>query len=1421
MDLIKENNQNEYLPEYLFEVSWEICNKVGGIYTVISTKYSALLSALGRSQIIMIGPDILKETPEHPDFEEDIQLLKNWRETAALDGIYFRVGWWRIPGRPMVILVDFTSFFPKKDEIFARYWEDYGLDSINGQWDYVEPAMFGYAAARVIESFYRSNLTNRDRVLAHFHEWMTGSGVLFLKKHTPGIAVAFTTHATVLGRSLAGNGRPLYSSLTSAVPDAIAGEFQVKSKFSLEKLAADNCDLFTTVSNITSVECQYLLGKNPDAITPNGFDSNLFVPENDLLETNRNVAREKILKVAEAMFNTEFNNNTLLVLTSGRYEFRNKGLDIFIDALGELSISGSKNRMVLAVIAVPSYHHGPRLDLIQRVSGADIQGNGIHTALTHMLHQPENDQVLRKINNQVNINKPDGNVFVMFVPTYLNGNDGIFNLSYYDFLCGFNLTIFPSYYEPWGYTPLESVAFGIPAVTTSLAGFGVWVKDTVKYRGKAVQVIERNDLNDNDVIDNIKTIFNFFINSDEVDYSTLRKEAIEIAEKAQWKYFIRHYIDGYKSAMQKANDRALFDPYNISVSRKPAFRREIQQPLWNKILVKAAYPKKLEKLHKLTENLWWTWNYDASELFESINPQKWQASGNNPARMISMLEVNELKQLSEDDIFIQKLEQVWNNFERYVQVPVNEDDPSIAYFSMEYGLHESLKIYSGGLGILAGDYLKEASDCNKNITGVGLLYRYGYFNQHLTPLGDQIARYIPQKFSDLPIIPLRDEKGEWIMVSIALPGRNLFAKAWQVRIGRVTLYLLDTDFELNGPHDRVVTHHLYGGDLENRLKQEILLGIGGIRLLKKLGINPDVYHCNEGHAAFISFERIREIMQRDFLSFDEAMEVVRSSTLFTTHTPVPAGHDRFPEDLLRAYISHYPDRFHISWNDLMSLGFENPSQNGGQFSMSVLAIKMSQEVNGVSRIHGEVSRKMFSDLFPGYFPEEIHIGYVTNGVHYPTWAHHLWKKIHGSFISSPDFSDQHIQSAWEGINHIDDSVLWETRNELRTQLLNYLRKRLAVEMAKRQDPPGHIVSVLESLEDPILTVGFARRFATYKRAHLLFSNEERLLKLVTNRKHPIRFIFAGKAHPNDKAGQDLIKRIIEISHRPQFEGKIIFTANYDMELGRLLTQGCDIWLNTPTRPLEASGTSGEKAAMNGVLNLSVLDGWWAEGYKPEAGWALDQERVYQESEMQDLLDAETIYNLLEEKIAPLFYERNSDDIPEGWLAYIRNNFRLITPNFTMRRMLSDYYRLFYHKLKERSALLSADRSKNARFFAAWKRRIMLHWENITLLDKQLHLPTAKPLNLDEPFRASIILHTPGLGPDDLKLEVIFGEKTNDIVERIFFKQKLTVVSEGNGKLRFDCDVAIPRAGVFDYSFRLTPDHPLMPYPMDFPLMKWL
>ncbi|NOU47902.1 MAG: alpha-glucan family phosphorylase [Bacteroidales bacterium] len=1405
-------------PEYIFETSWEVCNMVGGIYTVISSKAKILKEEYG-DNYITIGPDVWKETHHNPYFIEDLNLFAEWRQKATQQGLKVRIGRWAIESKPVAILIDFTPLFAQKDVIFASFWESFQLDSIQGQWDYVEPALFGYAAGQVIESFFGFYISGYDKIIAQFHEWMTGTGVLYLKENVPQIGTVFTTHATYLGRALAGNGFPLYRDLLEYNPGTMANRFNITAQQSLERSAARESDAFTTVSQNTANECAQFLGRIPDSLTINGFDQNK-IPSSEALAAKRKQARKKILEVASKMTGSKISDQTMLVLTSGRYEFKNKGIDLFIDALGKLNNDKSLKKEILAVIAVPANIAGPVEQLTGKLSKQPADIPSEYKFTTHCLYDTVHDAIVNRIKNAGLTNGESDKVKVIFVPSYLKGNDGVFNLHYYDFLTGFDLTVFPSYYEPWGYTPLESIAFAIPTVTTSLAGFGQWVKEMGK-DGEAVTVITRNDDNEIAVVDAIIQKLQFFNDIDEAVYQGFRKQAQEIASNAVWEMLIKNYEKAYEMALIKVGERVqLFDSRKYTETLRTFNYHKQDEPTWKKVLIQPVFANRLKKLSELAQNLWWSWNYEAIALFESINPVAWQAAEQNPITMMEGLSMKQMDALEKDEQFIERLTKVYNDFKAYMEVVPKSDD-RIAYFSMEYGLHKSLKIYSGGLGILAGDYLKEASDSAVNMVAIGLLYRYGYFTQDISLVGDQIAQYLPQKFTHLPLEPVRDKNGDWVTISLAMPGRSVVAKAWKVNVGRVPLYLLDTDIEENSMEDRNITHQLYGGDSEMRFKQESVLGVGGIRLLEKLEINPLIFHCNEGHAAFIGLERLRIFVELKHIRFDVAREIVRASTLFTTHTPVPAGHDAFEENLLRTYVPHYPERLNISWDEFMNLGRFRQNDPADKFSMSVLATNLSQEVNGVSQIHGRVSREMFQPLFPGYFPDELHIGYVTNGVHYPTWTDASWQQLYKKYFAPGFEHDQSNAGLWTAIHDVPDQEIWNIRTSLKADLLAYVKYRVKNDLTEREESPKLIVKTLESINKNALVIGFARRFATYKRAHLLFTNLEKLSKIVNNPDFPVLFLFAGKAHPNDKAGQDLIKRIVEVSKMPEFIGKVLFIENYDMELGKRLTSSVDIWLNTPTRPLEASGTSGEKAVMNGVLNFSVLDGWWAEGYKANAGWAIQEKRTYNNQFYQDELDVETIYSLLEQEIVPMYFNRNADGVPEKWVKFIKNNISEIAPHFTMKRMLDDYFDRYYNKLIGRSRKMQRDNLKFAHEMAAWKANIKAHWDAIEVKSIKVPDPTIRPLNFGENFVAEITLNTPGIKAGDVSIELLFGRKLFDKIDEIVFVEKMNLVRSGDEWAEFKINVPVFRAGVYDYTFRIYPSNNDLPHRQDLPLLKWI
>ena len=843
------------------------------------------------------------------------------------------------------------------------------------------------------------------------------------------------------------------------------------------------------------------------------------------------------------------------------------------------------------------------------------------------------------------------------------------------------------------------------------------------------------------------------------------------------------------------------------------------QPTWRNVTVLAQLPSELKVLEEIAKNLWWVWNSEGKSLFRDLDHDLWRAVGENPVMLLQNISYKRYNEILKDDAMMERIRTVYDSMQEYLKQPMRTDIPSVAYFSMEYGLCNALKIYSGGLGVLAGDYIKQASDSRVNMTAVGFLYRYGYFKQELSTDGQQVATYEAQNFEQLPIEHVLGDDGQPMVLEVPFPGRIVYAHVWRVNVGRMKLYLLDTDFDMNSEFDRSITHQLYGGDWENRLKQEYLLGIGGIYMLNKLGIKADIYHANEGHAALMNLQRLVDYVQDQGLPFNVALEVVRASSLYTVHTPVPAGHDYFDESLFGKYLGEYPAKLGIAWSDLMNMGRENPDSNE-RFSMSVFALNTCQEANGVSWLHGEVSKKMFAGIWKGFAPQESHVGYVTNGVHMPTWAASEWKAFYADRLGLQVFDHQSDPEAWKGIFKCSDSDIWNMRMTMKNKFINFVKRDFKEKWIKNQGDPSTVMKIVDKFNPNTLIIGFARRFATYKRAHLLFTDLDRLSKIVNNEQFPVQFIFSGKAHPADGAGQGLIKRIVEISRMPQFQGKIIFLEDYNMIVAKRLVSGVDIWLNTPTRPLEASGTSGEKAEMNGVLNFSVLDGWWYEGYQfdQEAGWALTSKRTFVDQAQQDKLDAATIYSMLENEIVPLYYAKNSKGYSPEWIQYIKRSIGHIAPHFTMKRQLDDYISKFYAPEAKRAAELEKDNFAEAREIVAWKEDVASKWDQIKVISADINDLSGSTIRTGRELKAQCVLDAKGLGKS-IHVELVAyrekdGESTFDDA------RELKLVKIENGLSYYEFDTTFENSGVFNFSFRMYPWNDKLPHRQDFAYLRW-
>ncbi len=841
--------------------------------------------------------------------------------------------------------------------------------------------------------------------------------------------------------------------------------------------------------------------------------------------------------------------------------------------------------------------------------------------------------------------------------------------------------------------------------------------------------------------------------------------------------------------------------------------------VWTDVYTYAQLPNELKKLDELAHNLWWVWTPKAKHLFNAIAPKLWEQTEGNPVLMLRLLTEEQISAIQADKALIKQIDEVYADWQAYMSEPVDQDRPSVAYFSMEYGLTNVLKIYSGGLGVLAGDYLKEASDSNVRLTAVGFLYRYGYFTQSLSQEGQQLANYEAQDFTQLPLTQVQNNDGSPLILEVPYNGYSVYSHVWRVDVGRIQLYLLDTDMQLNSEWDRFITHQLYGGDWENRMKQEYLLGIGGMHLLSKLGITKDVYHMNEGHAAFMNAQRLLDYVEGRGLSFDVALELVRASSLYTVHTPVPAGHDYFSEELLGKYLGHFTQRLGISWADFYNMGREH-HEGDEKFSMSVFALNTCQEANGVSLLHGRVSQEMFAPVWKGFFPEELHVGYVTNGVHLPTWAGDEWQELYRETFGKDFVKIQADESVWSVIQSVPNDRLWAIHNRQKLHLIDYIRGYYGEKWLRRSSNPESTKQILDGINPNALLIGFGRRFATYKRAHLLFTDLERLERIVNNPKYPVQFLFTGKAHPADGGGQGLIKYILEISRMPQFLGKIIFLENYDMRLASKLIAGVDIWLNTPTRPLEASGTSGEKAEMNGVLNLSVLDGWWYEGYRKGAGWALTDKRTFDDNSLQDKLDATTIYDLIEREIAPLYFEDRADKpYSDAWLQVVKNSLNFIAPHYTMRRMMDDYFARFYNKLAQRSAHLHADANAVARQIVEWKQDVAEHWGELSISSLECPFVNGSQL-VGEKEQLKVTINKGNLNCM-LDVELVIAEQGEYAKLSLVETKPLKLISSEGAVEQYALELKATRPGRYLYSLRILPKHSELPHRQDFAYVRWV
>ncbi len=1408
----------------LFEVSWEVCNKVGGIYSVVSSKALQAVEQFGEDYFLL-GPSLA----ENVGFEEtDENIWDSLRLAFATKDLKCRMGRWNIPGRPKAILVDFSKRY-SSNQLLYDLWKNYGVDSLSGGWDYIEPVMFATACSAVIAAIHESRVEPLEgRSVALFHEWMCGAGLLSLKRLSPGIGTVFTTHATMLGRAMAGTGRDIYSNLRSINPANEAAALNITAKWSLEGASAREADVFTTVSPITGEESAVLLGRQPDVITTNGLDMRV-IPDYSVDRSRPAEHCARIVEASSRFLRCELPANTRIFAISGRYEMHNKGVDIFLDALAKLeqSLAGT-DASILALCLVMGGHTGVNT---AAVSGdPEANDNGLPFICTHFAWNAPQDPILNACHRLGLNNRPENRVKVIFVPAMLNGEDGFLNMPYDDVMSACDVGCFPSWYEPWGYTPQESAAWAVPTITTDLSGFGMWARTQLQEGAvtpKGVCVMPRRGMN----FEQSATVLHEHLIRAATcavdDLPQWRAEARALAEKSSWQFFFENYVRAFEIAFKKASTRINCDCGHAALARVLSTSCSAT-PFLRPIMAVAEVPKELSRLRDIARNVWWCWHDKAKALFMALSPSHWE-SWRNPLRVLEQADPERFRDLLENEDYMNLYREVVAKFDAYMAEPIRSlstdvtPEAPIAYFSTEYGLSESIPIYSGGLGVLSGDHLKSASDMAIPLVGVGLLYKNGYFRQDIDADGRQVAQYPVNNFGLMPISMLYDADNQPVYVQLELPGRLLFARVWKLAVGRITLYLMDTDTRRNTDEDRRITDKLYEANREVRLLQEMLLGMGGMRLLRTMRIMPSVFHMNEGHSAFMAMERLQECLSMG-MNYAEATVRVRSNTVFTTHTPVPAGNESFSLELMERYFSGIAANLGLSWQQFVQLG-QIEGGNSSSFEMTVLALRHSCWANGVSRLHGVVSRHMWNNLWKSLPVAETPIGHVTNGIHVPSyvgsWMHELLHQYLGSgWMQSPPGS-----GVWDKVDQIPDEAFWAARMHQKEALLDDLRRRIPEFIQKFHLSSDERKRMESMLKPDTLIIGFARRFAPYKRATLIFADLDRLARILSNTNRPVVLVFSGKAHPADEAGINMIQEVLRMCRDERFLGRIFFVENYSLAVSRIMAQGCDVWLNTPRRPHEASGTSGMKLPVNGGINLSISDGWWCEGYNRQNGWTIGPvvSTELPSSEQNDYADAEDLYSLLENAVVPLYFERDAEGLPLEWIATAKRSLKSLTAMYSSNRMLNDYIRQFYLRAARRRNMLRDNNWEACRALAAWQSDLPARFGTVKVDELTISGVENNTMICGEPVSVQLRMHLGEMKPQEILVQLVIGQA---LINGSFRDKpeilRLEPRSGENGQdgMRYTASYIPSFSGHYRYGVRIMPVHPAQASPLETDNILW-
>lgn len=1402
--------------QFLFEVSWEVCNLVGGINTVLRTKVPQVKCHFD-NQYILIGP--LLETNDR-FIESTSPCLTAISHILSEKNIIFRCGFWDVEGKPMVILIDYRNRYQANDLLFSL-WNDFSVDSYQAGYDYIEPVLFATLAGEVIHLIFEKLFSSERQVIAHFHEWLSGAGVLYLRKHAKCISTVFTIHATVLGRALSERQINLYNLTEAFDPEQAARETNVTSKHSLERAAAKYAESFTAVSTIVADEAYLMLGTYPDKILFNGL--NVEAIQLNLPSINRKAIREKLLTIANNVLNTSLPENTLFWISSGRFELHNKGYDIILKSLAKLNkeITGNFPNIVLFLL-VAKRKNGKEKNLF------NTHQSNFEGMLTHILSDPEHDSIFQFCKS-LGFNNLNQKISVIYSDIYLEGNDGVFNFPYHDILASCDLGIFPSFYEPWGYTALECLAYEVPTITSDLTGFGAWISSLVNIEAcsNAVFVLNYKNKDEQTVIDRLaKHLSSVAVINTDINRSC--ENAIAISKLADWKNFYKNYLETYEQAIEY--DKTCYHQFLHEADMTMIGGAKIIEPHFHKIQREIKLPEALIELKELAHNFWWTWHEHAETVFRDIDESLWEEVYHNPIKFLQQVSEEKLLAKAKNKNYLLRFQRIIKTFNIYLarkNTPsvfcenniINPQSP-IAFFSLEYGIHESLPIYSGGLGILSGDYLKTASDLNVPLIAIGLFYKEGYFDQTIDSALEQEAHFNLQDPNNLPIKLLCDNKEEPIKLAITLGDKTLQLNIWQVSVGIINLYLFDTDISENSSQDRQITRKLYVSDRETRLLQELVLGIGGIRLINDiLKIKPAVYHLNEGHSAFLLLEKLKDFMQQGF-TFREALEATRVAAVFTTHTSVGAGHEIYPDLMIKKYLAQYAEFLGIPFSEIMNFGITH-DHVVNQFSLTSFAFHLSLGFNAVSQIHRHVVCKEWSKIWPGFLDIEAPIQSVTNGIHIQSWLgydlHKLLLKTSGLHYL------EHLtdNNTFEKMDRISDEEIWNAHQNLKSCLIKKVKELIVTEYTERNEPQTLINQSVDALEPNTFIIGFARRFASYKRHELIFKNPARLIKLINQLKQPVVLIIAGKAHPSDPAGKKIIHDIVSLLKNLEFQGRIIFLENYDIALAKYLIQGVDLWLNTPMLLSEACGTSGMKAGINGVLNCSIEDGWWYEAHNATLGWSIKSFPAIAHADKRSELENNFLLDLLENSIIPTYYNKNKKGFNPQWVSMMKASITTLIPQFNTQRMLKNYCDQLYCPIANYAANLMKNNAADLKTLIQWKDQIVNRFKTIEIKTIIVNGIKNGKLSKEGIINVKLVLYSGKLNANEIKAELVLVKNSADQYNQTPFVFPLQLSEKQNkGLLIYETECNAKEINFDAFSVRVYPYNPLLYYPQDAKIAYW-